>query len=114
GEFEGVRLVSAATIRRFRTIQINAPNALELEGDPPGEAIELHQRMLGYHGSSKPFGSPRRLGPSDTAFGHDGAGGQVAFADPERRLAVGFVRNLFTFDTAFSGRLFDALYACLT
>jgi CubicO group peptidase (beta-lactamase class C family) len=109
----GDGLVSEESIRKFRTLQIHAPNALELESDPPGETIELHERLLGYHGSSRPYGLPRRLGPSDTAFGHDGAGGQVGFADPEARLAVGFVRSHFTFDTSFSGRLFDVLYGCL-
>ena len=109
----GDPLVSEDSIRMFRTLQIHAPNALEVEADPPGDTVELHMRMLGYHGSSKPYGLPRRLGPSDTAFGHDGAGGQVGFADPEAHLAVGFVRSHFTFDTSFSGRLFDVLYGCL-
>jgi CubicO group peptidase (beta-lactamase class C family) len=93
GELDNIRLVSQSSIRRFRTVQIYAPNALELEADPPGNAVELHMRMLGYHGSSKPFGLPRRLGPSRTAFGHDGAGGQVGFADPEAGIAAGFVRS---------------------
>ncbi len=112
GQLEGVRLVSQAAIRRFRTVQICAPNALELEVDPPGQAVELHMRMLGYHGSSKPFGLPRRLGPSATAFGHDGAGGQVGFADPEAGIAAGFVRSHWTSNTKYSGRLLDVLYAC--
>jgi CubicO group peptidase (beta-lactamase class C family) len=113
GVLDGVRLVSEDSIRMFRTLQIHAPNALEVEADPPGDTVELHMRMLGYHGSSKPYRLPRRLGPSDTAFGHDGAGGQAGFADPEAHLAVGFVRSHFTFNTSFSGRLFDVLYGCL-
>lgn len=47
-----------------------------------------------------------------SAFGHDGAGGQVAFADPEAGIAAAFVRNQMTSNTAFSGRLLDVLYAC--
>jgi len=112
GELEGVRVVSQASIRRFRTIQINAPNALDLEGDPPGDAIELHRRMLGYHGSSKPYGLPRRLGPSDSAFGHDGAGGQVAFADPKAGIAAAFVRSQWTWTTTYSARLLELVYSC--
>jgi CubicO group peptidase (beta-lactamase class C family) len=111
GELDGVRLVSQRSIRRFRTVQIYAPNALDLEPDPPGEP-ELHIRMLGYHGSSKPPGLPRRLGPSRTAFGHDGAGGQIGFADPEAGIAVGFVRSQFTSAPKFSARLIETLYAC--
>src|SRR5205085_9408751 len=112
GELDGVRLVSQSSIRRFRSVQIMAPNALELEADPPGNTVELHMRMLGYHGSSKPFGQPRRLGPSDTAFGHYGAGGQVAFADPEKGIAAGFLRSQWTSTPTFSGRLIELVYRC--
>ncbi|MFT4280584.1 serine hydrolase domain-containing protein [Microbacterium sp.] len=31
---------------------------------------------------------------TDRSFGHDGAGGQVAFADPEHRVGFGYVTNL--------------------
>ena len=112
GETGGTRLVSRASVDRFRLLEMLAPNALELEWDPPTKTIELHRRMLGYHGSSKPFGLPRRLGPSETAFGHDGVGGQVAFADPERSIAAAFVRNRLTSTPWFSARLLELLYDC--
>jgi CubicO group peptidase (beta-lactamase class C family) len=39
-------------------------------------------------------GSTRRIfGPSDSAFGHPGAGGSNAFADPENRIAFAYVMN---------------------
>ncbi len=103
GHADGVRLVSRAVIDRFRTIEIYAPNALELEGDPAPSTVELHKRMLGYHGSSLPHGLPGRLGPSATAFGHDGLGGQLAFGDPERSLAAAFVRSQLTSVPTYSG-----------
>ena len=112
GQSDGVRLVSAASIERFRTIEICAPNAIELEPDPEPRTVELHKRMLGYHGSSRPFGLPGRLGPSPTAFGHDGLGGQIAFADPERSTAAAFVRSRLTSDPRYSARLLELLYAC--
>jgi hypothetical protein len=87
------------------------PNALELEADPPPHAVELNMRMLGYHAGSKPFGLPRRLGPSRTAFGYDGAGGQLGFAEPGAGIAAGFVRSQFT-STTYSGRLLELLHAC--
>ena len=32
-------------------------------------------------------------GPNWEAFGHSGAGGSMAFADPKARIAVGYVMN---------------------
>jgi CubicO group peptidase (beta-lactamase class C family) len=110
GEADGVRLVSQAAIDRFRSIEILGPNAIELEYDPPTQEVELHHRMLGYHGSSRPFGLPGRLGPSQTAFGHDGLGGQIAFADPESSLAMAFVRSQPTGEPLFSARLIEMVY----
>ena len=112
GELDGVRIVSPASIDRFRTVQIHGPNEMELDWDPAPSTVELHIRMLGYHGSSKPFGQPRRLGPSPTAFGHDGLGGQIAFADPERGISAAFIRNQMTFAPTYSERLLELLYGC--
>src|SRR4029079_8906753 len=110
GELDGIRLVSQSSIRRFRTVQVIAPNALEMEADPPAYLVQLHTRLLGYHGNSNPFGLPRPFGPTGTAFGHGGAGGQVGFADPETGIAVGFVRSQFTSTPTYSAELIELLY----
>ena len=54
------------------------------------------------------------FGPSRTAFGHPGAGGSHAFADPEHDIAFAYVMNQMepgVLPNAKSLRLLDALYA---
>ena len=61
--------------------------------------------------------SPRRIfGPSPSAFGHPGAGGSNAFADPENGIAFAYVMNQMEqslLPNEKSSRLVDALYANL-
>jgi CubicO group peptidase (beta-lactamase class C family) len=33
------------------------------------------------------------MGPNETAFGHDGRGGSIGFADPTTGIGFGFVTN---------------------
>ncbi|MEV7872776.1 serine hydrolase domain-containing protein [Microbacterium sp. NPDC089188] len=51
----------------------------------------------------------RYLGP--TSFGHDGAGGQVAFADRAARVGFAFVTNWMEADDSRATRIVDALRA---
>lgn len=56
------------------------------------------------------------FGPSEFAFGHDGAGGSTGFADPDHRIGVGYVMNQM--EPPWGGmprrdRLVAAIYACL-
>jgi CubicO group peptidase (beta-lactamase class C family) len=56
----------------------------------------------------------RIFGPSTAAFGHPGAGGSHAFADPENRIAFAYVMNQMEqtlFPNAKSLRLVDAIYS---
>jgi CubicO group peptidase (beta-lactamase class C family) len=57
--------------------------------------------------------SRRMFGPSQSAFGHPGAGGANAFADPENRLAFAYVMNQMeqqVLPNEKSLRLVDAIY----
>lgn len=79
GELDGVRLLSARTLRRAIEVQPPAPGRLVVP-------FEMRWR-LGYHGVFTTRGVPR------LAFGHFGFGGSGAFADPRRELAVALVVN---------------------
>jgi CubicO group peptidase (beta-lactamase class C family) len=61
--------------------------------------------------------SPRRIfGPSRSAFGHPGAGGSNAFADPENGISLAYVMNQMEqslLPNEKSLRLVDAIYANL-
>lgn len=79
GEFEGVRLLSAAALEEATTLQ-----------RPTGRlsVIPFDMRWrLGYHGVATTRGFPRQ------AFGHFGFGGSGAWADPERALSVALIVN---------------------
>jgi CubicO group peptidase (beta-lactamase class C family) len=78
GELDGVRLLSAATVKTIATVQSRARDRVLL--------LPMHWR-LGYHRAFV-------LGAqSKTAFGHYGYGGSGAFCDPARELAVAFTLN---------------------
>jgi CubicO group peptidase (beta-lactamase class C family) len=60
-----------------------------------------------------PGGTRRIFGPSQLAFGHPGAGGSHAFADPENHLSFAYVMNQMeqqVLPNEKSLRLVDALY----
>ncbi|RJQ10099.1 MAG: class A beta-lactamase-related serine hydrolase [Dehalococcoidia bacterium] len=105
GSAHGVTLMRPETLDRAHTIQAEGPDAV---------LIMKTRRSLGYMHPVMETGD--RRGPD--AFGHNGAGGSMAFADRTHRIAFGYVMNrmwqggLMTPDPR-AQRLAGAVYAAL-
>jgi CubicO group peptidase (beta-lactamase class C family) len=95
GELDGVRLVSRESIERFR------PTTHRWL--PP---------LIGHGMGYSQVGLLRV--PTRSAFGHPGAGGALGFADTERRVSFGLVKNRMRNEPwGVATDLVRALYACL-
>jgi CubicO group peptidase (beta-lactamase class C family) len=107
GELDGIRLLTPATIDRAIVEQSSGVDAI----------LTLPTRfatgfMLGLPGG------PFECGPGRRTFGHPGRGGSIGFADPDARLAFGYVTNQYVTGTARHpdrrvASLVDAVYAAL-
>ncbi len=85
GQIDGVRLVSPERIAQMQRV-------LTSEVD---RVLMLPMRKgIGFWMGGQIGPMPSARGPRLTAFGHDGAGGSSAFADPEAGLSVAVVPNL--------------------
>jgi len=95
GGVDGVELLPPERVR----------TAMELQPveEPPGTYSKW---MLGYHQVEE---WAERRNPAHV-FGHGGYGGAVSLADLDRRLAVGFTKNLFNKANA-RARIFELLRA---
>jgi CubicO group peptidase (beta-lactamase class C family) len=85
GEVDGVRLVSTERIGAMQRVLTDEPDRVLLGMPiPKGVGFMMGGGMNGVTGV---------FGPRRTAFGHSGAGGSTAFADPEAGLAVAVTIN---------------------
>jgi CubicO group peptidase (beta-lactamase class C family) len=92
----------------------------ELTRFPPRPPGGWHDQVLKVNTAfSLGFARPLerfRFGSSERAFGHPGAGGSFAFADPDRDVSFAYVMNRLGFrlnDDPREKALRDALYGCL-
>jgi CubicO group peptidase (beta-lactamase class C family)/pimeloyl-ACP methyl ester carboxylesterase len=102
GDVDGVRLLSAKTVEAARSVEAEGPDRVLLLPSRYGLGFML----------------PPMLAPGcgERAFGHPGAGGSLAFADPDARLGFGYVTTRMKFDLAGDARtrgLVDAVYRAL-
>lgn len=80
GEVDGIRLLQPETVA--------AASVIRSEGKPWGEPFDGPAWGTGF---LRPF--PRQPMLGGASFGHDGAGGSIAFAEPELGLAFSHVIN---------------------
>jgi CubicO group peptidase (beta-lactamase class C family) len=73
-------------------------------------------QKMGRIGNRPSLVTRRLFGASSRAFGHPGAGGSHAFADPENRISFAYVMNQMEqslLPNEKSLRLVDATYRCI-
>ena len=100
-EVDGIRLLQPATLEAASRVASRGPDLVVLVETCFGLGFSLPP-MLG-------------AGVGPRAFGHPGAGGSLAFADPEPNVSFAYVTNRMRFDPAGDPRvtgLLRALYDC--
>lgn len=101
-ETDGVRLLDDATIAAATVVQTEGPPVWRVPGPWPrwGMGFQLDSQARRY------------LGPA--GFGHDGAGGQCAFADPDAGVGFAFLTNqMEAIDDVRATGIIDALRGVL-
>ncbi|UKY53443.1 serine hydrolase domain-containing protein [Streptomyces inhibens] len=111
GALAGGKLVGPGTLEAMRRSQ-SLPGERDLAIDALAPAGYEHRWGLGYM-----LNHQRHSGPNPRAFGHGGAGGSWAFADPENRLSYAYAMNKYgggtTGDDPRNSGLVTAVYESL-
>lgn len=102
GELAGDRILSAATLDEASRVQVSGRDRVLAVDTSFGLGFSLHSVMTAHAGDG---------------FGHEGAGGSVAFADRTKGLGFAYVMNQLTASLGAdrrSRRLVEAVYDCLS
>jgi len=102
GVLAGVRVVSAAALAAATQEQVYGDDLVLARPSRFGLGFQLTH-------------AERQLGNGPRCYGHFGAGGSVGFADPDARLAFGYVTNQMgpRWRNPRNKALMDATYTCL-
>jgi CubicO group peptidase (beta-lactamase class C family) len=84
GEIDGTRLVSPERVSVMGKCVVDSVDRVIMMPLRKGIGFFLGGKINGQHGAT---------GPRESAFGHPGAGGSIAFADPEAGLGVAVTIN---------------------
>ena len=98
GEVEGVRLVSPERVPQMQRIYVREPDRVIFMPMRKGIGFFMGGKTNGMHGAT---------GPRETAFGHPGAGGSIAFADPEIGLSIAVTINQMATTLTAEGPVFQ-------
>ncbi len=98
GEVGGVRLVSPERIPLMQHIYTREPDRVIIMPMRKGIGFFMGGKTNGVHGAT---------GPRETAFGHPGAGGSIAFADPEVGLSIAVTINQMATTLTAEGPVFQ-------
>jgi CubicO group peptidase (beta-lactamase class C family) len=91
GRWNGTQIIAESIVRRLEQTHTQGNDAVLLA--PIAFSAGMMQDPLNEDPESE-GGKLRQLyGPSRRAFGHPGAGGSLAFADPENGIAFAYVMN---------------------
>jgi CubicO group peptidase (beta-lactamase class C family) len=98
GSLEGIRLVSKERIKHMQRIMTRDVDRVLGVPVPKGIGYFMGMQIGRFHWE---------LGPRQTAFGHSGMGGSVAFADPEAKLSIAVTLNKMQNEPAGTGRALE-------
>ncbi|MCF1592322.1 serine hydrolase domain-containing protein [Streptomyces muensis] len=116
GALNGDRLLAEDSVELFRAENFRSPAVsippLVMPDGTPAPA-PWSRWALGFQMNLRPPLGFCSFGPGDNTYGHAGMGGQLGVADPDNRIAIGFVRSHMSTGYEPSSQLIEQLYRCV-